>query len=272
MVTGSHSENIAPCLDNFSSQQDVASAIPSEGILLSNKDDRRLSNCLIIDSPASSSCLATSVTHASSVYKSPLFGTGHPDKSGTGVFLGGRYSVEDIVAFGGISPPSRGARSSPRILKQKDADATQMERAQNLAKAKDAAFSSGTSYYSRFSLASIPDDVVADRAKSMGVLLGTSSSQVLESIHNIKEMDNNRTLIMITKNLEEAHPDQSTSSDIINHATSLSTDLDDNSQLVPEEQTPGRVETCLKTYRRRPKVAPKTVRRSVRISKQNKGA
>nr|XP_051219774.1 uncharacterized protein LOC127336947 [Lolium perenne] len=56
---------------------------------------------------------------------------------GTGVFLGGRCSVDKVVAFGGVAPPVMGSRSSKRIMHQSDADATQMERAQNLAKAKD---------------------------------------------------------------------------------------------------------------------------------------
>jgi hypothetical protein len=56
--------------------------------------------------------------------------------TGTGVFLGGRHSIDEVVAFGGVSPPLVGARSSQRIMSQINADATQMERAQNLAKAK----------------------------------------------------------------------------------------------------------------------------------------
>ncbi|KAM0837823.1 hypothetical protein ACQ4PT_061373 [Festuca glaucescens] len=67
---------------------------------------------------------------------------GNINRCGTGVFLGGRLSNDEVVDFGGISPPVKGARSSGRIRLQENADDTQMERAQKLAKAKDVASSS----------------------------------------------------------------------------------------------------------------------------------
>lgn len=75
----------------------------------------------------------------------PVLSQGGDSKFGTGVFLGGRCSVEDVVNFGGIPSPSLNARSSERIRKQGNADATQLERAKYLAKAKDAALSPGYS-------------------------------------------------------------------------------------------------------------------------------
>jgi hypothetical protein len=259
-VPGTNDVNAMASSNIVSQQHDVAAGTNSAN------DVGSLPTILNFDTNVNSS----QTTHEIGVPNHHIPCTDCPEKTGTGVFLGGRYSVQDVVAFGGISPPSRRARSSPRILKQKNADATQLKRAQNLAKAKDVAFSSGTSNYSRFSLASIPDNVVAERAKSMGVLLGSSFPQVLNTIHNIKEMDNTRTLITITKNLEQEYPDESTSLDILNHATSLSTDLDDNSQLAQVEQTPCRVDVGLKTYKRRPKVVPNVLRRSIRIGKQIK--
>ncbi|KAM0823548.1 hypothetical protein ACQ4PT_070805 [Festuca glaucescens] len=67
---------------------------------------------------------------------------GNINRCGTGVFLGGRLSNDEVVDFGGISPPVKGARSSGRIRLQENADDTQMEQAQKLAKAKDVASSS----------------------------------------------------------------------------------------------------------------------------------
>ncbi|XP_051190784.2 uncharacterized protein [Lolium perenne] len=69
----------------------------------------------------------------------------HKERAGTGVFLGGRLSVDEVVAYGGVSPPMVGSRSSKRILHQSNADATQMERAQQLAKAKEESLYSGCS-------------------------------------------------------------------------------------------------------------------------------
>jgi hypothetical protein len=116
--------------------------------------------------------------------------TEHITRVGTGVFLGGRLSVDKVVEFGGISPPLVGARSSQRIKHQTNADATQMERAHNLAMAKDSPYPSGNIKLSKYSLVSIPDDVFAHRANKMGVSLGGSPSQIHESIRKIKEADN----------------------------------------------------------------------------------
>jgi hypothetical protein len=82
--------------------------------------------------------------------------------AGTGVYLGGRYSKEDIVAFGGISDKEMGVQSSARIRSQPNADAPQMERAQLLTQAKNEVSRSGT--YSKFSLASLSNDTVVSRA------------------------------------------------------------------------------------------------------------
>jgi hypothetical protein len=108
---------------------------------------------------------------------------GNDTRNGTGVFLGGRLSNDAAVAFGGISPPTKGARTSSRIRLQKNADDTQMERAQKLAKAKDVVSSlctsltkdkglaAGTPQPSKFSLCSISDDIIISRAEKIGVSL-----------------------------------------------------------------------------------------------------
>lgn len=109
--------------------------------------------------------------------------------------------MEEVVSFGGISPPLGGSRTSRRIRLQRNADDTQLQRAKNLAKAKDDAYSAGTSIASKFSLKSIPDDLFVKRANVLGVSLGVSSSEISESIKSIKDIDNCRTLIMIEKKI-----------------------------------------------------------------------
>jgi hypothetical protein len=198
-------------------------------------------------------------------------------KAGTGVYLGGRYSVDDIVAFGGISSPRLDARSSERIRLQENADDTQLERAQKLAKAKDIPSYSGTNMTSKFSLSSIPNDVFLQRAKILGVSLGASPSQAAKSIASIKEVDNHRTLIMIQKNLDEVkkseepnNNDDSFHNEVLEHASSISLDIGDDAQLAPEKKEPIQEAKKFKVYTRREKVVPKVVRRSVRLSKKYK--
>jgi hypothetical protein len=140
---------------------------------------------------------------------------GNDTRNGTGVFLGGRLSNDATVAFGGIYPPMKGARTSSRIRLQENADDTQMERAQKLAEAKDVVSSlctsltkdkglaAGTPQPSKFSLCSISDDIIISRAEKIGVPLGSSPSMVTKLVKNIKGSENTRTLIMLSKNLAE---------------------------------------------------------------------
>ncbi|KAM0927551.1 hypothetical protein ACQ4PT_002786 [Festuca glaucescens] len=190
-------------------------------------------------------------------------------EAGTGVFLGGRLSVDDVVAFGGIPSPSLDSRSSERIRHQHNADATQMERAQQLAQAKDTAVFLGTVHHLKYSLASIPDDIFLHRAKSMGVSLGASSSQVADTISNMKAVDNKRTLIMLSKNLEDNNQNEnSQQNDALVHASDLSLDLCDEGKQISDDAVPICDRKITKVYKRKEKVAPKVVRRSVRMSKK----
>jgi hypothetical protein len=105
----------------------------------------------------------------------------------------------------------------------------------------------------------------------LGVSLGTSPSQVYESIRNIKGVDNKRNLIVLHKNLEEANKINDPSyNEILHNASSLSTDLEQEAQISPEGKELVQEEKKLKVYKRREKVIPKVVRRSVRISKKSK--
>jgi hypothetical protein len=55
---------------------------------------------------------------------------------------------------------------------------------------------------------------------------------------SIKDIDNNRTLIMIQKNLEDKDKESEMSSGLLDKAASLSSDLEDDRQLAPEEKSP----------------------------------
>jgi hypothetical protein len=117
---------------------------------------------------------------------------------GTGVFLGGRYSQKEVIAYGGISEGGIfGVRTSERVRAQPNADETQLKRAQLIAQAKEDILYSGTIIPSKFTIASIPNDVIAARASKLGISLGDSPSNVTDSISKIKDIDLNRTLIML---------------------------------------------------------------------------
>ncbi|KAM0918593.1 hypothetical protein ACQ4PT_008746 [Festuca glaucescens] len=125
---------------------------------------------------------------------------GHGGVQGTGVYLGGRYSKKEIIAYGGIPEPlAAGVRSSERIRAQPNADATQLERAQHVLSSK----APGTSSHSKFVVASLSNDVVLETAKSLGVSLGVSSNEESSSIDLIKNHDLQRTLHRLKKREEE---------------------------------------------------------------------
>ena len=116
------------------------------------------------------------------------------------MFLGGRYSRADVIAYGGIlEAADLGIRSSDRLRGQPNADATALERAQQLAQARDEDFGPGNSRAHRFSIASIPDDVVVARAGKLGLSLGLTPNEVATSVSLIKDVDLHRTLTILKK-------------------------------------------------------------------------
>lgn len=160
-------------------------------------------------------------------------GQGPSAAAGTGVFLGGRFSVNDVVTYGGIPAASTDVRSSSRIRSQANADASQMKRAQQLAHAKDDASCSGTKHPSNYSLSSFSDDAFLHRAKSLGVSLGDTPSKITAMISKIKNDDDSRTLIILQKNLEEKIKKDAECPDnneTLVHALALATDLSEEEQ------------------------------------------
>ena len=75
-----------------------------------------------------------------------------------------------------------------------DADRPQLERAMDLADRRDSAFQSGMKFSSNLSFVSIPNEVIAERASKLGISLGLSSTQVSDSIQNLKEVEEVRNI------------------------------------------------------------------------------
>jgi hypothetical protein len=148
---------------------------------------------------------------------------------GTGAFLGGRYSQAEVLAFGGV--PAAGIRSSERIKKQPNAEATQLERAQGLALQRDQAMASGISSAFKFSLASFSNDSIVSRVAKLGVKLGESPRQIQESVNNLKDTDLQRTLVMLKRNEDKIKNGQdSISESVLQDAIDLSADLNEEEQ------------------------------------------
>jgi hypothetical protein len=130
--------------------------------------------------------------------------------NGTGVFLGGRFSEKEVIAYGGISKESQlKVRASNRIRAQPNADTSQMDRAQQQASARDPSFYSGTKHLNNFTFTSFSHDEVVSRAATLRVSLGRTKSQILDSVNFLKDIDLERTLITLKQKEEKdfASPD-----------------------------------------------------------------
>jgi hypothetical protein len=108
-----------------------------------------------------------------------------------------------------------------------------VERAHQLAISKDLP---GTSSVSKYSLSSIPDNVILDRVDVLGVSLGSTNDKMSSTISNMKNNDNVRTLIMLKKSEEKAAAESSSQrNEVIEKALSLSLDLGENEQKGSED-------------------------------------
>jgi hypothetical protein len=197
----------------------------------------------------------------------------HSDVIGTSAFLGGRYSEKEVIYFGGISEGSqRGVRSSNRIRDQPNVDATQMERAQQQASARDPSSFSGKKNLNKFTLASFSDDVVVHRAAALGVSLGRTSCQVLQSIQLLKETDIQRNLFTLKRKDEKVDEfvDDHCSL-ILQNATNLSQDLLEEELLETEihKETTVPLKKPTRKYKKKVKEVTTTCRRCTRL--KNKG-
>jgi hypothetical protein len=97
----------------------------------------------------------------------------------------------------------------------------------NRFEAKNIGTSSGNLSNSKFFLSSIPHDRVISNAFKLGVSLGDSPSDVIKTIDSINRTDSKRTLIMLSKNLEENLPEQTVNDqNVLYQAEKLLYDLD----------------------------------------------
>jgi hypothetical protein len=138
-------------------------------------------------------------------------------------------SVEDVVAFGGIPcPAANEVRISKRIGAQSDADLTQMERAMKKTQLRNSVNSGN--HIPKFSILSIPDTEIKERANRMGISLGKSFDEVASSINGIKNREGERTLLIMQKNADEISNEGSASL-IVSRASNLCEDLLDDEDI-----------------------------------------
>jgi hypothetical protein len=190
---------------------------------------------------------------------------------GTGVFLGGRYSNEELISFGGIPNENASIRSSERMRAQYNADDTKMDRAMHLAEAKNIGSFQGTNAHSNFFLHSISNDDIVARTLKLGVALGSSDCEVSNTIDEIKWSDANRTMIMLSKNIDEKMDTQvDIASTTLDHATLLANDLEDEETAFEAEDILNLTLAEIKKHRKGRKVMrakPIVIRRNSRLKK-----
>jgi hypothetical protein len=92
-----------------------------------------------------------------------------------------------------------GIHSSEQICAQPNASITQVERAMKLAEEHDLGLSNGKLPASRYSIASFYNVLISKRAATLGVSLGSSPSKIASLISMLKDIDLNRTMILLKK-------------------------------------------------------------------------
>ncbi|KAM0838391.1 hypothetical protein ACQ4PT_061010 [Festuca glaucescens] len=94
---------------------------------------------------------------------------------------------EEVIAFGGIA--NTGARSSARLQQHEDADDTIMERAMKQAQQRHDILDSGTKQKSKLSFISKDNSEIIGLASRLGVSLGKDFQEALETVDNIKKVE-----------------------------------------------------------------------------------
>jgi hypothetical protein len=144
-----------------------------------------------------------------------------------------QFSRDAVIAFGGIKETSgRGIRSSARIGAQPNADDTQMKRAMSSAQRRSDQNAPGTSTTNKTSLLSFTCADIIERAKNMGVSMGTSIQAENESAILILDNEFKRSLtILKTKDNTEIVP----SCVVVNRASNLYEDLNDEENMLDDD-------------------------------------
>jgi hypothetical protein len=117
-------------------------------------------------------------------------------------------TLDDIIAFGGISKTSTDVRSSSRLESRPDVDMPQMEKVMRNTNRHEASCNPGKSFVPELSIVNIPDDEIYHRAERLGVSLGVSEGDVAKSIKGIKLLEEERILTSLHKNVSESRSEE----------------------------------------------------------------
>jgi hypothetical protein len=127
--------------------------------------------------------------------------------------------LEDVIAFGGINEKlTSPIRSSQRVRMQPNGNATQLDRATQLAKKRFHALTPGTK--SNLSFSKFSDNEIAARATTLGVSLGSNTSEIEQSIVSLKQVEEDRRVTYLKNNLNE-NLGEETDCDILSTANQL---------------------------------------------------
>jgi hypothetical protein len=124
-------------------------------------------------------------------------------------------------------------------------------------------------FVKKFSFHPLPTELVVKTASKLGVSLGQSPSQIIDSVDLLKEIDLQRTLVMLKKSEEKSRQDTDNQNSLVIHkAIVLSEDL----QVEEQQETEGHKDQVLPVAMHKKKKVTKkregsVVRRSARIKK-----
>ncbi|KAM0858932.1 hypothetical protein ACQ4PT_047527 [Festuca glaucescens] len=134
---------------------------------------------------------------------------------------------EEVIAFGGIA--HTGARSSARLQQQEDADDTVMEMAMKQAQQRHDILDSGTKQKSKLSFISKDSSEIIGLASRLGVSLGKNFQEVLETVDNIKKVEEIQNIQYLQKKIDHAiEGDNGPSNLVMSNVSSLCEDLVDD--------------------------------------------
>jgi hypothetical protein len=138
---------------------------------------------------------------------------------------------EDVIAFGGISEKMASpTRSSLRVRMQPNGDATQMERATQLAEKRLHVLSPGTK--SKLSFSNLSEHEISARANTLGVSLGSNESEISNSIDLLKRTEEDRRITYLQNNLNDNLGEEN-DSEILDTTNQLCLDLELEDRIAP---------------------------------------
>jgi hypothetical protein len=109
--------------------------------------------------------------------------------------------VNEVADFGGIAAPSLSVRATDMIRAQPNADATQMERAMQNVNSRHDFPSPGNGKF-KHSITSLSNEEIVSKASRLGISMGKNKGEALKAAESIEEVDVNRTLVILKKNVE----------------------------------------------------------------------